>query len=58
MAFWHEGDLPPIILSTGLGASDVWAVALAQANAAGSMGELVQMIQKMVDDNTALIVAR
>lgn len=42
MDFWYEGDLTPVLMTTGLGAVDVWDVLESQIDtSAVSMGRLV-----------------
>jgi hypothetical protein len=36
--YWYEGDVPPVMMATGLGAVDVWDVQTTQISAAGSIG--------------------
>ena len=41
MDFWFEGDLPPVLMATGLGAIDVWDVLVSQIDLSlDSMGRM------------------
>lgn len=39
MEYFNKGDLPPLLMATALGATDVWAVTASSANNANSIGE-------------------
>lgn len=42
MDFWFEGDTPTVLMSTGLGAVDVWDVLLTQISTPASIGTLLE----------------
>jgi hypothetical protein len=42
MDYWFEGDIPPVLMNTGLGAVDVWDVLLTQISAVNSIGLLLE----------------
>lgn len=52
MDYWYQGNVPPVLMSTGLGATDVWQAATSGLTAAGSIGKL------LTDDIDAKISSR